>query len=176
MFPSCFNLSQLRSTMIKQQSTFFIHAIIAMIFWFHVSIGDPHALDDDCLKCICSASSECDDQVRCHTEGQDDYFCGPFQVSRNYWFEAGSPGYDASNPMDFENCVNNIYCAIQTVNQYLKIKQKDCDADGIITCQDYALLHKFGPANCTDEKMYSNSSFWHKFDSCFSFTNGTKQF
>ena len=74
---------------------------------------------------------------------------------------------------DFEECANNIHCAIKSVNQYLKMKQEDCDRDGLITCQDYALIHKFGPNRCTDKQLYEKSTFWTKFDSCFSRENTT---
>lgn len=55
-------------------------------------------LNDDCLRCICLASSECDPAVRCHSVGPVDYYCGPYQVSQRYWIEAGSPMADANNP------------------------------------------------------------------------------
>lgn len=55
-------------------------------------------LTDDCLHCICLASSECDPGVRCHSIGPVEYYCGPYQLSRQYWIESGSPGASSDNP------------------------------------------------------------------------------
>ena len=54
-------------------------------------------LTDDCLHCICLASSECDPGVRCHSVGPVEYYCGPYQLSRQYWIESGSPGKSDDN-------------------------------------------------------------------------------
>lgn len=63
-------------------------------------------LNDECLRCICVASSECDGpSVGCTTVGPVDYYCGPFRVSRTYWIKAGSPGYDDDDDDPFGECL-----------------------------------------------------------------------
>ncbi len=37
--------------------------------------------------------------MRCHVEGPVDYYCGAFQISSNYWNDAGSPGSDQNDPL-----------------------------------------------------------------------------
>lgn len=66
-----------------------------------------------CLSVNCfvfQAISECDDQVRCHSEGQNKYFCGPFQITRNYWQESGAPGYDPNNPLGMSIEITDCDC------------------------------------------------------------------
>jgi len=121
-------------------------------------------LTDECLRCICLASSECDPAVRCHSVGPVEYYCGPYQVSRRYWKLASSPGNEGE-PFDFEDCVNNIYCAIETVDRYMARYSKDCDFDQQITCPDYALLHKAGPKQCR-RSWVKETNYWTRFIDC----------
>ncbi|RWS30551.1 Destabilase-like protein [Leptotrombidium deliense] len=111
------------------------------------------------------ASSECDPHVRCHTVATIEVVCGPFRITHNYWSKAGAPGSDPTNPFDFENCANNIHCAIQTVKSYLQKRTVDCNRDGRITCDDFALIHKFGANRCAQDSLL-NTTFWRKYKTC----------
>lgn len=129
-----------------------------------VSVG----LNDDCLQCICRASSGCDHLLRCITRGSEDKYCGPFQLTEEYWNKAGSPGDQASNFISFEDCANDADCAVETVTNYMKKYHKDCDGDENITCMDYARLHRLAPHECdnTDKLVNNFDAYWAKFQRC----------
>lgn len=125
-------------------------------------------LNDDCLQCICRASSGCDHLLRCITRGSEDKYCGPFQLTEEYWNKAGSPGDQASNFISFEDCANDADCAVETVTNYMKKYHKDCDGDENITCMDYARLHRLAPNECdnTDKLVNHFDAYWAKFQRC----------
>lgn len=125
-------------------------------------------LNDDCLQCICRASSGCDHLLRCITRGSEEKYCGPFQLTEEYWQMAGSPGDAANNFQSFEDCANEADCAVETVTNYMKKYHKDCDGDENITCMDYARLHKLKPAECENTEKLDNhfDAYWAKFQRC----------
>ncbi|CAL4118501.1 unnamed protein product [Meganyctiphanes norvegica] len=106
----------------------------------------------DCLGCICEASSACNATIGCSVPFPGAYFCGPFLISWAYWADAGKPVLQNDDPNRkgaFENCVNDLYCAAETVRLYLAKFSTDCNGDGTVNCQDYAVLHKLGGYGCT---------------------------
>jgi len=125
-------------------------------------------LNDDCLQCICRASSGCDHLLRCITRGSDEKYCGPFQLTEEYWNRAGSPGDASNNFLSFEDCANEADCAVETVTNYMKKYHKDCDGDENITCMDYARLHRLKPSECdnTDKLINEFDAYWPKFQRC----------
>lgn len=126
-------------------------------------------LNDDCLQCICRAASGCDEQLRCITRGSEDKFCGPFQLTEEYWNMAGTPGDPSSSGFtSFEDCANDSECAVETVTNYMKKYHKDCDGDENITCMDYARLHRLKPNECGDTDRLANDfdAYWAKFQRC----------
>lgn len=125
-------------------------------------------LNDDCLQCICRASSGCDQLLRCITRGSEEKYCGPFQLTEEYWNMAGKPKDDNSNFQSFEDCANEVECAVETVTNYMKKYHKDCDGDENITCMDYARLHRLKPDECGNTKKLANSfdAYWAKFQRC----------
>lgn len=130
-----------------------------------VSVG----LNEDCLQCICRASSGCDKQLRCITVGSEDKYCGPFQLTEEYWSRAGSPGDPANSGFtSFEDCANDEDCAVETVVNYMRKYHRDCDGDDNITCMDYARLHRLAPNECENLDKLSNYSdgYWAKFQHC----------
>lgn len=139
-----------------------------------VSVG----LNDDCLQCICRASSGCDHQLRCITRGTDEKRCGPFQLTEDYWTKAGSPGDDASNFIAFETCSTDMDCAVEAVTNYIKRYKKDCDGDGSATCMDFARLHRLKPDECEDTEKLVNDpeSYWEKFQRCAETYNRSRSF
>lgn len=76
--------------------------------------------------------------------------------------------HDYCDPMiflDFEECVNNIYCAIETVRGYMKKRIRDCNHDGRISCGDFALVHKAGPKDC-HHSWVRKTKFWRDYTTC----------
>lgn len=121
----------------------------------------------DCLGCICEASSACNATVGCHVPYAGAYFCGPFLISWAYWADAGKPVLQNDNPDvkgAFENCVNDLYCAAETVRLYLAKFSSDCNGDGATTCADYALLHKLGGYECSAN--IADQEYWTGYLRC----------
>lgn len=125
-------------------------------------------LNDDCMQCICRASSGCDQQLRCITRGSEEKYCGPFQLTEEYWNMAGSPDDSPNNFSSFEDCANDVDCAVTTVTNYMKKYHKDCDGDDNITCMDYARLHRLKQDECSDTVKLANhfDAYWARFQNC----------
>ncbi|GFY56764.1 uncharacterized protein TNIN_404721 [Trichonephila inaurata madagascariensis] len=63
-------------------------------------------VDQNCMECICQASTSCDETAKCHYDGANNYFCGPYVISWAYWFDGGKHG-NRGQPGDFETCLKN---------------------------------------------------------------------
>lgn len=99
-----------------------------------------------CLGCICQAISNCS-QVDC--EGD---VCGVFRITWAYWADAGKhvlPNEDPKSASAYPNCTRDTRCAGTTVTGYLTKFSQDCNADGIVDCEDYGAIHKFGGYGCS---------------------------
>lgn len=83
-------------------------------------------LDVACLKCLCTASTGCDENYDCSAQG----FCGPFFISRKYWEEAGKltldSRYEADSDGGHGNCVKDIHCAGRVVAEYMAKNGRVC--------------------------------------------------
>lgn len=126
------------------------------------------AVDPNCLGCLCEASTQCNVSEGCHTPYPGGYFCGPFLISWVYWADAGKPiiqNDDPSRKGAFENCVNDLYCAAETVRRYMKKFAEDCTGDGQVTCDDITRIHKLGYTTCT-QGINSNDKFWLSYQQC----------
>ncbi|KAG0727586.1 Lysozyme [Chionoecetes opilio] len=122
-------------------------------------------MDPNCLGCMCEASSNCNASTLCHTSST--YFCGPFHLTWAYWADAGKPVLQHDNPDRkgaFENCANDLYCAAETVKQYMRLFATDCDGDGVHSCKDYVRIHKLGKSACT--VPIPRGDFLTKFETC----------
>ncbi|XP_035222903.1 lysozyme-like [Stegodyphus dumicola] len=122
-------------------------------------------VDQRCLDCICQASSNCDETLKCHNAGGDAYFCGPYVISWAYWHDGGRPG-DKGRAHDFETCLNNKTCAEEAVRGYMRKYGQDCDGSGNIDCFDFARIHKLGFGACGGNAIH-NSDYWEKFEICY---------
>ncbi|XP_076327795.1 lysozyme 2-like [Tachypleus tridentatus] len=142
-----------------------ICGIIAVVTVF-VS-GQRSLVSQECLICLCEASSGCDFSAQCHSSEDGNYFCGAYMITYAYWKEGGSPGYDPSNPHDFEVCLKDRKCAEEAVVGYMEKWKNDCDNDGKITCKDFARIHKAGPIGCNTTWVL-NTDYWDVFKKCFS--------
>lgn len=116
------------------------------------------------MNCLCQASSNCDESIKCHNTGGGGYFCGPYVISWAYWHDGGRPG-DKGRAHDFESCLNNRTCAEQTVRGYMRKYGQDCDGNKVIDCNDFARIHKLGFSSCGGEAIY-NTDYWEKFEIC----------
>lgn len=70
-----------------------------------------------CLGCICEAASNCNLTIGCRGR-----LCGPFLVAKEYWEDAGKPVLDgdiSEKEGAYERCVNDPYCAAETVKRYV---------------------------------------------------------
>lgn len=129
---------------------------------------------NNCLGCMCEAASQCNATSGCFTPYAGAYFCGPFHISWAYWADAGKPVIKNDNPDRkgaFENCVEDLYCAAETVRLYMRKfgtdpGKSDCNNDGIVDCRDYAYMHILGGYNCKDPAM-ANTTFIKRFETCW---------
>ena len=59
---------------------------------------DGGSVTNNCIGCICEASTRCDTNVTCINNG---FLCGPFYISKPFWIDAGrcvQPGDNPENP------------------------------------------------------------------------------
>ena len=57
------------------------------------------SITNQCLGCICEASSRCDKLTGCVANGA---LCGPFLISRLFWIDAGRCTLDGDDPNDVQ--------------------------------------------------------------------------
>ena len=77
--------------------------------WIHVikyNFLHFEGISSKCLKCICDVESNCNTNVQCGDNGRS---CGPYQIQKGYWSDAGSYG------TDYRSCVATISCSENTV-------------------------------------------------------------
>jgi len=110
-------------------------------------------IDSECLRCICSASTDCDLNATCTDKG-----CGPYMISRSEYEKAGQPGNS------FSSCGSTKSCSELVLQRYMAKNGKDCNNDGTINCEDFAALHKFG-SSCSDNRLRA-TNFWYHFEYC----------
>ncbi|GIX92934.1 lysozyme [Caerostris darwini] len=122
-------------------------------------------VDQRCMDCLCQASSDCDETIKCHNAGGNSYFCGPYVISWAYWHDGGRPG-DKGRAHDFENCLTNKTCAEEAVRGYMRKYGQDCDSNGVIDCQDFARIHKLGFGQCGGDAIL-DTDYWQKFEVCY---------
>ncbi|XP_066990444.1 lysozyme-like [Macrobrachium rosenbergii] len=117
------------------------------------SLVNPQTLTDDCLACMCYASSDgCVMPDPVCTDGEMEV-CGPFAITRIYWMEAGWFGGE------FHTCVEDWQCNEDTVRGYLAKFVTDVNA----TCEDFARTHVGGPHGPDAD---STLPYWHEVQSC----------
>jgi len=110
--------------------------------------------------------------------------CGIFRITRGFWLEGGQLTLpndttlsDNGNIMKpdvssksvtlfptvaFVNCVNDPYCAADTIQSYMGKYGQDCNGDEHINCEDYGALHKLGNLNCRGELPYSFAKVFNR--------------
>merc|ERR1712137_1453959 len=124
---------------------------------------DSAGLSDNCIGCICEASTNCNKTAGCISGNN---FCGPFLISKGFWIDAGQCVLENDNPSDPEawrRCALDL-CAANTIRSYINRFGKDCNGDQLVTCEDYVMIHKNGGWNCG--KSLQGSKFWNIFQTC----------
>merc|ERR1712012_885626 len=106
---------------------------------------DSAGLSDNCIGCICEASTNCNKTAGCISGNN---FCGPFLISKGFWIDAGQCVLDNDNP----------------IRSYINRFGKDCNGDQLVTCEDYVMIHKNGGWNCG--KSLVGSNFWNIYQTC----------
>uniref|UniRef100_A0A336LSV4 lysozyme n=1 Tax=Culicoides sonorensis TaxID=179676 RepID=A0A336LSV4_CULSO len=120
--------------------------LLYVILIFPVKSKENHGpVSDLCLACMCEAMTECNHEIGC--EG---IHCGIFKISKGHWTDANMPTVDGeestSDILDFENCANDVHCAVKAVQGYMTrlAKDKDCNGDDETDCRDYMKIHYNG--------------------------------
>lgn len=57
------------------------------------------SITNNCLGCICEASTRCDTFTGCVANGQ---LCGPFLISKGFWVDAGRCVMEGDDPSSDE--------------------------------------------------------------------------
>ncbi|XP_076326140.1 lysozyme 2-like [Tachypleus tridentatus] len=127
-----------------------------------VTVIGQNYVSDECLKCICQASTKCNLSQGCNTN------CGPYLISFAYWKDAGLPGKTKNyvDYNDFVACVTNVQCAKQTIRGYMKNWARNCVKNREINCNDVARIHKTGRVGCHGT-WYKGTDYWKLFKQCY---------
>ncbi|XP_053211823.1 uncharacterized protein LOC128395419 isoform X2 [Panonychus citri] len=123
-------------------------------------------LDDQCLNCICQASSGCN-ITRTHCPNGSG--CGPYQIDLTYVRDAGG---ELLTDDGFNDCANDRECSESIVKNYIERNVLDCNGDEILDCTDFALVHKLGRTNCRQSRdidAFLDSAYWSEFQGCHGF-------
>lgn len=153
-------------------------ATLAVFVLIMASSEAKDMVDTNCLACLCEASTNCNASATCETPVPDNHLCGAFRISRPYWIDAGKPiikNDSKAREGAFEECVNDLYCAADTVRKYMInfVEGKmggnvnpDCNDDGVIDCRDFAFMHRIGGFTCQDPTVV-DSEFFKRFMTCW---------
>ncbi|XP_017024523.1 invertebrate-type lysozyme 3 [Drosophila kikkawai] len=136
----------------KLSCTLAIGALLCLGFAALIQATDK-PVTDVCLGCICEAISGCN-QTRYCGGG----VCGLFRITWAYWSDGGKLTLGNESPQSedaYANCVNDPYCAANTIQNYMTKFGQDCNGDGAVDCYDYAAIHKLGGYGCTGELAYN---------------------
>jgi len=125
---------------------------------------DGGSVTNNCIGCICEASTRCDTNVTCINNG---FLCGPFYISKPFWIDAGrcvQPGDNPENPDAFLKCATDLACASRIVRSHMIAFGQDCSGDGLVTCDDYVMMHKNGGWSCRNP--IQDTEFWGIYQEC----------
>jgi len=130
----------------------------------YVCNPSSNGLSDNCIGCICQASTNCNQSTQCIGGNS---LCGAFLISRGFWVDAGRcvlTGDSADDPQSWRRCALDIVCAADTIRSYINRFGKDCSGDQLVTCEDYVMIHKNGGWNCG--KSLVGTKFWNVYEEC----------
>ncbi|CAK1550387.1 unnamed protein product [Leptosia nina] len=123
-------------------------------------------LSNECLRCLCHVSTKCDTSHQC-TGG----YCGPFNISRVYWVDAGRvtlPEDDPDRNHAWEDCARDFSCSKRIIAGYLSRFGQDCNSDGVTNCYDFMMVNGNGGYNCQGNLNRSDSGrrWLKRFEEC----------
>lgn len=102
----------------------------------------------DCLRCLCYAMSNCRPIGCTMTYGLNT--CGYFQLDYDSWNDCGAIG------KGFRECANNVTCASQCLQNYMKrfARKADCT----LNCEGFSRELGGGPNGCNQP---ATLPFWY---------------
>ncbi|CAG9564885.1 unnamed protein product [Danaus chrysippus] len=112
-----------------------------------------------CFRCLCHVYTYCTISSECSDE-----YCGPFNISKSYWIEAGNitlQGDDPDRNDAWKDCANNYFCAQDIMKGYLQKFSKDCNDDGMINCYDFLAINSNG-GDCRPLNQSLSGRVWLK--------------
>ncbi|XP_055855624.1 lysozyme-like [Episyrphus balteatus] len=121
-------------------------AALVIVGLFTPAMSQDRPVTDVCLGCICEAISGCNQTKTCNGD-----VCGLFRITWAYWSDGGkltTNGESSQSQSAFQNCVNDPYCAADTIQNYMRKFGQDCNGDSQIDCYDYAAIHMLGGYGC----------------------------
>lgn len=130
-------------------SNFVIPAPLQNVRFWQGSIKPTFTTPNKCFDCLCQASTYCNLDYECQNG-----YCGPYALSYEYFEELDEP-YDT-----FASCAQDKSCSEEILRRYILKYYQDCNSDGYIDCDDFALIYKFGQ-NCKTNESYSLDFFNH---------------
>lgn len=69
----------------------------------------------------------------------------------------------------YADCARDYRCSGRIITNYMIKYAKDCNADGIVDCTDYALIHLFGGPTCATKKFDDvtyGREFYRRYANC----------
>ncbi|XP_028161325.1 uncharacterized protein LOC114353494 [Ostrinia furnacalis] len=139
----------------------------AFVIWATGSTGQfiPN-LNNACYACLCHVATMCD-----MSNGCVGGYCGPYNISRVYWVDAGMvvlPDDVPERNHAWSDCARSFSCAKRIIAGYLVKFGKDCNGDGVTNCFDYMMVNGNGGYGChAPLNRSANGRRWlQRFDQC----------
>ncbi|KAF0310592.1 Lysozyme 2 [Amphibalanus amphitrite] len=119
-------------------------------------------VSQQCLGCICEASTQCDLSKDCSSG-----YCGPFLIGNAYFVDSELTAEPEFKDKTLESCTRDPYCAAAVIRKYMAKYPRDCNGDGRQTCSDFAMIHKAGPGGCERNAPHVlKSEYWQRLTRC----------
>ena len=64
----------------------------------------------------------------------------------------------------FIKCTNDLKCASRIVKSHSNAFAQDCNGDGLVTCDDYAMMHRNGGYECN--RSLADTDYWKIYGEC----------
>ncbi|XP_043205708.1 uncharacterized protein LOC122372527 [Amphibalanus amphitrite] len=127
--------------------------------------------DRYCLACLCNAASNCSPRIGCQQQ-RGHTVCGPFLLTADAWRRARKADRQFAHRfryLNFRMCASDPECAAEAVSHALAHSASDCDRDGRITCKDFGILSRGGPAACRNSTLArraADSDYFRVLEGC----------
>ena len=119
-------------------------------------------VSQQCLGCICEASTKCDLGRDCSSG-----YCGPFLIGREYFVDSELTAEPQFKSQTLEVCARDPFCAAAVIRKYMAKYPRDCNGDGRQTCSDFAMIHKAGPGGCERNAPHVlQGEYWQRLTKC----------